>query len=483
MKIYSLFNNNILNIDLNDIVNNDHANGLKQIPEITSLADVAEAVNKSRKKVYEMPIDDIIGILDKVGKMWEDPCFILRKISKRIFLQSGQYSEEMIELSLKYMCGMYDKDYLENMLDSDLFGNRKALDGFIKLQSMTPVAVKAVPRGIAGHWLSGNTLIIGQISLLRAILTKNASIIKVSSKNKLFLPLFLESFKYIKWMNNNDELIKGEDLTACISVIYFNSNDQECNEELSTYSNIRVARGGREAIGAIMNTKKGYGTEDLIYGPKYSMIAIGRECLNKNYIENLIKNASIDFSIWDQYACTSPHVVFAEKGGEISVKEFAQKISMQMGVLENILPNKTVTNENAPAIIAARIENEFDGITYNNESTAWSVLYNEDKLELPEPLFSRVVRIIAVDDIVQVYSLIDKYIQTMGIAMEGNKKHSFVNECIYRGVERCVPVGLMHTMLPGSPWDGFFSCDRLVRWVSCFDDTYGAVNHNLIIDS
>lgn len=482
MKIYSLFNCNNLNINISQLVENGLNIDLSEIPVFTSLESMANTLDIKRRFLFDMSIDDIIGILDKVGKLWRDSSFSLRKIAKDVFIKSGQYSEEMIELSFKYMCDMYEKGYLEGIADNDLFGNRKVLDEYTKLQSTTPIKVKAVPRGIAGHWLSGNTLIIGQISLLRAILTKNASIIKVSSKNKVFLPLFLESFKYVEYTNSKGEFFNGEVLASCISVIYFDSKDEECNKELSKYSNIRVARGGRKAIEAIMNTKKGYGTEDVIYGPKYSMIAIGRECLSGEYVEKLIKNASIDFSIWDQFACTSPHVIFAEKGGDVSVKEFSKKLAIQMELLEDVLPNKSIDNENAPAIVAARIENEFDGITYCKESTAWSVLYNEDVIELPKPLFSRVVRVIAVEDISKIYSLIDKYIQTMAIAMEGDKRKEFINECTYRGVERCVPVGLMHTMLPGSPWDGFFNCDRLVRWVSCFDEVSGPVNEKLIID-
>lgn len=482
LKIYNLFNCGELFLDLTQITENGLKNELKDVPIISSLEKTADTLNRRRKVIFDMSVNDIIGILNEIGVLWSNPDFEPRKALKQIFLQTGQFSEEMVDLSFTYMVNMYNREYLEQILDYDLMGNREVLDDFIRLYDKTPINIRAVPRGIAGHWISGNTLVIGQISLLRTILTKNANIIKVSSKNKIFLPIFLDSFKYVNYQNDKGISINGSVLASCTSVIYFDSSDKECNKELSKCVNIRIARGGRKAIHAIMNTKKEYGTEDVIYGPKYSMIAIGRECLSYKKINTLVKNIAIDFSIWDQYACTSPHVIFAEKNGEISVEELAKKISEQMELLEKILPNESVNNDNAPAIVAARIENELNGITYCKPNTSWSVLFNEEISELPKPLFSRVVRVVAIDDISRIYGLIDKYVQTVGVAMEEGKKKRFINECTYRGVERCVPVGLMHTMLPGSPWDGFFNCDRMVRWVSYFDSRKGTINEDLIID-
>ena len=82
------------------------------------------------------------------------------------------------DLRFMSMYGTFSRGYAKTYTE--------VLDDFIRLYDKTPINIRAVPRGIAGHWISGNTLIIGQISLLRTILTKNANIIKVSSKNKIF---------------------------------------------------------------------------------------------------------------------------------------------------------------------------------------------------------------------------------------------------------------------------------------------------------
>lgn len=480
MVIYELFTHNKLYLKAEEMKSTNDE--LTKVPVCHTLKQIREELEEKRKKIAQMNVDDIIGIMDAVGRLWRNVDFELRRIIKKLALQSGQYSEEVIELSLQYMCNMYSRQYLEKITDYDLHGTRHILDDFIKTYEDSPIMVKAVPRGIAGHWLSGNTLIIGQISLLRAMVTKNASIIKVSSKEKVFISLFLESFKYVTYKSSSGTLIPGSVLTEAAAVVFFDSSDKECNEELSRVVRTRIARGGKVAIDAIMNTKKTYGTEDVIYGPKYSLMAVGRECLDKKNIGNLVKNAAMDFSIWDQYACTSPHLVVVEKGGETSVEEFAEMLAQEMENVEQVLPNHSVTVDNAPAIVAVRIENAFTGKTLAGSTTAWTVLLSRGLEELPEPLFSRQVRVIEVDSVEELYPLLDRYNQSMGLAMTGERRKKFIQKCTYAGIERCVPVGWMHTMLPGSPWDGFFNCDRLVRWVSCFTEEPMYTQKNTILD-
>ena len=45
----------------------------------------------------------------------------------------------------------------------------------------------------------------------------------------------------------------------------------------SNISNVRVAWGGMDAVESVMNTKKNYGTEDVIFGPKKSFAVIEKE--------------------------------------------------------------------------------------------------------------------------------------------------------------------------------------------------------------
>ena len=51
-------------------------------------------------------------------------------------------------------------------------------------------------------------------------------------------------------------------------MVYFDRNNNLAQEYFSNISNVRVAWGGMDAVESVMNTKRNYGTEDVIFGPK-----------------------------------------------------------------------------------------------------------------------------------------------------------------------------------------------------------------------
>ena len=51
-------------------------------------------------------------------------------------------------------------------------------------------------------------------------------------------------------------------------------------EQLSALADVRVAWGGREAVEAIMNLPRRFGTEDIVFGPKTSFVVVGAEKLS-----------------------------------------------------------------------------------------------------------------------------------------------------------------------------------------------------------
>lgn len=471
MKFYHLFSYNKLHYDPDSLRAHYTENVEKLGLPVTENLDAArDYLLAAQKVIHDMAVDDIIGLMSGVGALWSNKEYPRRKRMIEIMMKKGNYSREMVELALKYVSGMFSEENLKGISDADLGGSRYILDRFLNIYKDNPnMLVHAQPKGIVGHWLAGNTIVAGQISLMRSMVTKNTNIVKVSAREKYFLPIFLESFKDVTYRNEKGIVFNGGILSDTVFAIYFDSKDKECNRELSLISDLRVARGGREAISAILNMEKKYGTEDVIYGPKYSFMVIGKEYLeNEELCRDIAQKAAADFSIWDQYACTSPHVAFVEKGGNVAPVKFAEILGEYMQKAQAILPNASVTVDNSPSIVNNRIEYEFLDRAIYPDSTAWTVCYSENRKEMPNPVFSRVAHVFAIDDIFETLPQIDKYKQSVGAALKGERRNRFAEECTLRGAERCVPVGLMHTMPAGSPWDGFFNCNRMVRWVSCY---------------
>ena len=125
--------------------------------------------------------------------------------------------------------------------------------------------------------------------------------------------------------------ITGDELLETIAIVYFDRRQTESAECFSSNADVRIAWGGREAIEAISALPKKYTTQDILFGPKLSMMVVGRDALSSDKaIRKLLRRAATDASVFDQFACASPHTIFIEKGGKISLKEFAELLAAAM---------------------------------------------------------------------------------------------------------------------------------------------------------
>ena len=64
------------------------------------------------------------------------------------------------------------------MADQALNGQRGISDFFATDKFSDYRKIRAVPRGIAVHWLAGNVPLLGMLALAQSILTKNVNILK-----------------------------------------------------------------------------------------------------------------------------------------------------------------------------------------------------------------------------------------------------------------------------------------------------------------
>ena len=127
------------------------------------------------------------------------------------------------------------------------------------------------------------------------------------------------------------------------------------------------------------------------------------------------------------------------------------------------LPTQVPDIGQANKIRSKIAEYGFIGESWNDRHLRWTVLFDEGT-DLVEPTYQRVITVKAVDNVFDVIGSVHEDIQTVGLAMHGEKKLQFANEILMQGAMRCPDVGYMTHF--DSPWDGLFALDRLVRWVS-----------------
>lgn len=401
-----------------------------------------------QKWLAKQPAEAILGLFDTARKTWaENP-------------ELDPYRHT----GLNFLADWCEPNRLRSLLDSALHGQRGFLDNFMPRKDISHSSLKAMPRGVVSHWLSGNVPLLGMFALVQSILSKNANILKVSADESQALPVLLSTFKGISYTTPGGYTIHGDDLLETLAVVYFDRHQTKIAERFSANADVRIAWGGREAIEAVSALPKKYNSQDILFGPKLSMMVIGNDALDsEKAIRKLIRRAATDSSVFDQFACASPHTIFVEKGGDITPKEFAEKLASAMEKALVRLPTQVPDIGQANKIRSKIAEYGFIGESWNDRHLRWTVLFDEGT-DLVEPTYQRVITVKAVDNVFDVIDSVHEDIQTVGLAMHGEKKLQFANEILMQGAMRCPDVGYMTHF--DSPWDGLFALDRLVRWVS-----------------
>ena len=438
----------IKSVDDNIIVYHAPIKLEKSLKPIDKIDTIFKELKNNQKWLADQPTEAIIGLINLARKQW---------------LTSPKL-EKYRDTGLNFLHDWCDPARLSALLNSSLKGHAGHMDSFIPREDISHSSLKALPRGIVSHWLSGNVPLLGMFALIQSILTKNANILKVSANESQALPVLLETFKDLKYTTPGGYSIDGNELLKTLSVVYFDRNQTNIANTFSKNADVRIAWGGREAIESVCSLPKKYTCQDILYGPKISMMVIGKDALDsEKSIRKLVRRAATDCSVFDQYACASPHCIFIEKGGQVTPKEFAEKLSMAMEKALVRLPTNLPDVGQLNKIRYKIAEYGFIGEYWHDKNFTWTVLYDEDA-SLDDPTYQRVVTVKAVDNIYDVINNVNEDIQTVGLAMAGDKKLDFANKIMSKGAARCPDIGFMTHF--DSPWDGIFAIDRLIRWVS-----------------
>lgn len=413
--------------------------GEKKEQEINSPIDIIKDLRQKQEWLHNQQASDILDLVDLVGK----------NLASEKKFKFGTNS--------KYLAKFLSRENLERELNLALRGNYRALDKFLKLEFGGKKLFHAQPRGLAVHWLAGNVDELGVLSLFQTLITKNLSLVK-TPKESTFLISILEGLNQINTSN-----LLGKDILDTISLIYVEKEDIENQSLISKEADIRIAWGGPQATSTITSLPKNFFTEDIVFGPKYSYAIIDENSINRD--NKIALKLALDVSIFDQFACSSPHTVFVETTDPDKVKSFAQELAKSMEKVEKLIPKNPISEEKAMEIVRLRAEYEFKGTVFSSEGTNWTVIISDEK-GLSQPCFSRTIFVKPIKNASTLFKYNNRKIQTIGVSMDKEKRIEVLDKVTLFGGDRLPPIGEMSYF--ESPWDGMFPLDRMVRWVSTY---------------
>jgi hypothetical protein len=420
------------------------------LPKV-DLGVLAGRLRDARPILDRYSVDEIIALLAAAAQRWAtDPELVPLKTQGLAFLATW--------------CSAGN---LRRIADASLRGRRGYLDGFQAVGGQWRTALAARSRGLVVHWLAGNVPALAMLVLAQSIVARNANLLKASRRSARVLPRLLDAFRGLVVTTAAGKVLRGDDLLETMAVVYCDRDDRVAAAALSGAADVRLAWGGAEAVRAIVNLPKHPGTEDVVFGPRLSFMIVGRESLvTPRQLRRLVRGAAVDASVFDQYACASPHTVFVETGAAgASPRDFAEHLAAEMARVRVRIPVGPVPPEESARIAQLRLRRELEGCeVWQPADAGWTVFYDEVFPGLAAPAYARTLTVKPIADVLDAVPFVTPEIQTIGLALAGPRRLAFAREAAQRGADRFPEIGRMTHF--ETPWDGLFVMDRLVRWIA-----------------
>lgn len=410
---------------------------------------IAQQLRTALTWLRKQSVDALIGLISKVAtNKWCDDSFASLSISQ--------------VQGLKFLISWCNGEYLTQIANEGLRGNRHFADGFISVDDYGTRSMRATSRGLVCHWLAGNVQVLGMFVLIQSLLAKNVNLLRISSRDNGVFEALLRAFEGEIYTTAGGYTVTGDDLLKCIAVVSFPHSNKAAGQKMSLLADARIAWGGAEAVSAVSAFPSKYDCTDIILGPKLSFSVVANEELtDERKAKKLARKIAVDASVFDQTGCASSHNVFIEKNGSITPEQFAEMLGEAMAKTSIQISKGQMTPEEFAAIHSARGIYDFKGRVYGDSESVWTVLYSEN-LELNAPVYSRVLFVHPANSLDDVLPFITDDIQTIGLAATGYTATDFATKAAERGAVRFPNCGKMLNF--ESPWDGLFIMDRLVKW-------------------
>jgi len=414
---------------------------------------IDEGNNHKSPEFSDTPLSRIIETLDSVGALWKENSQYYKKAIK-ILSDEISFSLPAVEETLKLIPELLSRKKLLNRIESE-FGDAVILDSFVKRHGFEG-GVRAFPSGVIFHVTAGNVFLGAIDSLLMGFLTKNISILKLSSKNQSFPMLFARSI-----LEADEEAV----ISDKFSILYFPGGSEEIEKVLKNSVSVIIAWGGDEMIKSYRKDLSPV-VRLLEYGPKISFQVVCRDALKDCGMERAALCVADEISMWDQAACASPQNLFMEEG--IDRKKFMTLISKALET--HRIPRGKLSDDEKVEILKEEFRGKLSMFTEGGEFVKGKdcLLHFDTEYGLrPSPLNRTLIikEFKGIDDLSNMIKPYKNYLQSCSYLVSEDKKEGFLNALSLAGVKRFSPLGKVMSGMEGAPHDGRYGLTELVSFV------------------
>jgi long-chain-fatty-acyl-CoA reductase len=414
--------------------------------EIPALDErIVERITKADPfALADLHTDDITIFLNKVGRLWSDPSYPVRRKAVDLAHATTGVSREVISEDYDRIARACDRAKLYDLLETDL-ETSIVLDDWMPRQS---VYVRAQPKGRVLHVLVGNVPLAGLFTIVRSVLTKNVTVAKLPSRDMISSLFFCLAFR---------DVDPDHPITRSLSVVYW-PGGSSVEQAFIDASDVVCAWGQKDSMESIRK-KLGSGKEFLEFGPKRSLLLVAP---SEEDLDDIAMRAAYDASVYDQEACFSAQRIFLEG----PVQTFVDRLGDWMGKLLSRLPAAHASLDKQAHVTRARQEARFEGWdVIHSPGSEWTIVVCPAETSLTEehPL-GRTLFVHPVESLRDAIRYVTRDVQTVGVS-PWKRGFELASELTRAGALRITEIGLASRPRPGFVHDGMHPLRRMVNYV------------------
>lgn len=435
---------------------------------IHALCDEAE---RRATDFSQVPLEEIFDLFDLLKSKWQDPEYKWRKQAQNGLPLRTRFSPAMIRLALDHLGGLFDSAALQKKLDTELRNIPR--QGVPKFDLDKRNYLKWNPLGTILHVLAGNVFLVGPGALVQGAITGNLTLLKMSSEETYFLPLFVESL-----LECEQELGRGPLLSQSLSLLQYSSRQTDVIGALKSRIDGIAIWGGETAVQAYRNDLPAR-VRSIVFGPKLSFAYLSAAGIQERGLQESANSLAQQISIWDQSACTAPQVCYVE--GKDLAQKLAEELGQALQKIQQTRPQCDLTDNESAEIrkfLSVYEIEEAMGLAeiQSGQNLEWNVILDSKTTLATTPLH-RTIRVIAIEEdrvVEEQTALLKNYVQTVGVVATAREHVDLSYRLGRAGALRVVSLEEMSGGHLDDPHDGAFDLPQFlnltVTQVNNYDD-------------
>lgn len=315
---------------------------------------IGEAFGRLRRQsriLAAAPQSDVVDALGELAARWRDPGYPLRREAAR---WTDPFPFAMVRVSLNALLDSLRPEAVWRLIDAE--------------------DVRDVPGGgVAGHVIAANTPLLAWVGVLRALLVRRASLVKLPSG---------PAGRWGKMLGRALADVSPP-LAGCVHLAQWPGGTRHLDAALCAGADLVVAHGGDAAISALRALCP-RSTPFVGYGHRVSFGLVARGAETPEAAAGLAR----DVLLFDQGGCLSPQTVFVE-GGWPDALAFAQCLADALADATPLLPLPARAARAPMAVREARALARMEGgcRLWEDAGLRWTVIARPAPPFAPSPTF------------------------------------------------------------------------------------------------